>query len=150
MKTLILGLGNPIMSDDGVGIKVARLLEDRLKGPDITVAETGMAGLSLLDVLVGYDRAVIVDAICTGSGKAGQVYRLESQAFDATRHATSPHDVNLSTALKLGKQLGLTLPQQITIFAIEVKDVSTFSENCTLEVEHAISVCVEKVIRELA
>jgi len=149
MKTLILGLGNPILSDDGVGVEVARALEGRLSHQEVTVMETSMAGLNLLDLLVNFDRAIIIDAIQTAGGKAGQIYRLEPSAFAATRHAVSPHDVNFATALELGNRLGLALPQQIIIFAIEVENVSSFSEKCTPEVERAIPVCVEKVIQAL-
>ena len=108
-----------------------------------------MAGLSLLDLLAGYDRAIIVDAIQTVGGKVGQIYRLDPQAFDSTRHTCSPHDVNFATALELGNRLGLALPQQIVIFAIEVAEASTFSEECTPEVRRAIPVCVEMIIQEL-
>ena len=149
MKTLILGTGNPILSDDGVGIWVARVLEGRLNQQEITVTETSMAGLNLLDLLVNFDRAILIDAIQTLGGKVGQVYRLEPETFDATRHIATPHDINFATALELGNKLGLALPHQITIFAIEVEDVTTFSEECTPEVEHAIPVCVERVIQEL-
>ena len=149
MKTLVLGLGNPILGDDSVGLHVARALEDRLSQPEITVMEASVAGLDFLDLLVGYDRAIIIDAIQTNEGKAGQVYRLEPEAFNATRRASTPHDVNFATALELGNQLGLNLPQQITIFAIEVKNVSSFTEERTPEVERAIPICVEMVIEEL-
>ena len=149
MKTLILGLGNPILSDDGVGLRVAAELEGRLDHQEVTVMDTSMAGLSLLDVLAGYDRAIIIDAIQTVGGEAGDVYRLEAEGFNITRHAASPHDVNFATALELGHRLGLALPQQIVIFAIEVADVTTFSEECTPEVRRAIPVCVEMIIQEL-
>lgn len=149
MKTLILGLGNPILSDDGVGLRVAGELKGRLDQQEATVMETSMAGLSLLDALAGYDKAIIIDAIQTVEGKAGQIYRLDPEAFNATRHTASPHDVNFATALELGHRLGLALPQQIVIFAIEVADASTFSEECTPDVNRAIPVCVEMVIGEL-
>jgi len=150
MKTLVLGLGNPILSDDGVGIRVAAELEGRLDPQEVTVMETSMAGLSLLDLLAGYDKAVVIDAIQTVGGKAGQVYRLDPEVFDATRHAASAHDVNFATALELGKKLGLALPQEIIIFAIEAADVTTFGEECTPEVRRAIPVCVKMVVRELS
>ena len=149
MKTLILGLGNPILSDDSVGLRVAQALEGRLNRQDVTVMETSLAGLSLLDMLTDYDRAIIVDAIQTVEGKAGQIYRLDPEAFNTTRHASSPHDVNFATALEFGNRLGLALPQQIVIFAIEVEDVSTFSEKCTPKVREAIPICVEAIIQEL-
>jgi len=149
MRTLIIGLGNPILSDDGVGLRVAAELKDRLDQQEVTVMETSMAGLSMLDLLVGYDRAIIIDASQTMGGKIGRIQRLDAKAFDATRHAASPHDVNFSTALELGNRLGLALPQQIVILAIEVENVTSFSEKCTPEVERAIPVCVEKAIQEL-
>jgi hydrogenase maturation protease len=148
-KTLILGLGNPILSDDGVGHCVAAELKHRLDRQDITVMETSTGGLGLLDLLIGYDRAIIVDAVQTVGGSVGQIYRLGPEAFDATRQAASPHDVNFATALELGNRLGLALPRQIVIFAVEVIDVSTFSDQCTVEVGQAIPVCVETIIHEL-
>jgi hydrogenase maturation protease len=149
MKTLILGIGNPILSDDGVGIRVARTLESSLQRPDVTVVEASLAGLDLLEQLAGYDRVIIIDAIQTVGGEVGQIHRLEPPALANTRHASSPHDVNFATALELGKRLGLALPQQIIILAVEVTDVTTFSEHCTTEVEQAIPICVAKVLQEL-
>ena len=111
MKTLILGLGNPILSDDSVGCRVAMALKDRLKEPDVDILEASIAGLDFLDLLAGYDRVIIIDAIQTDKGVPGQIYRLEPEIFADTRHAGSPHDVNLATALELGKRLGLPLPR---------------------------------------
>jgi len=149
MKTLVVGLGNPILSDDGVGLRVAEELKARLDRREVTVVETSMAGLSFLDLLAGYDRAIIIDAIQTVGGKAGQIYRLDSGALDVTRHAASPHDIDFATALELGNRLGMALPQQIVVFAIEVADASTFSEGCTPRVERAIPICVKMIIQEL-
>ena len=149
MKTLVLGLGNPILSDDGVGIRIAQELKSSLDQEDITVMEASIAGLDFLDSLAPYDRVIIIDAIQTGDGKAGQIYRLELEALDATKHASSPHDVNLATALELGRRLGIPLPEEIVIFAIEVEDVTTFSEKCTPEVEQAVPEAVDVVMREL-
>ena len=149
VKTLILGLGNPILSDDGVGCRVAMDLKDKLNTPDIDIMEASIAGLDLLDLLTGYDRTIIIDAIQTDKGTPGQIYRLGPDILASTRHAGTPHDVNLATALGLGKMLNLKLPRKITIFAIEVKDVITFSEECTPEVMKAIPACVKMVIQEL-
>jgi hydrogenase maturation protease len=148
-KTLVLGLGNPILSDDGIGCHVATALKDRLKEPEADVLETSLAGLDILDLLAGYDRAIIIDAIQTVGGKAGHIYRLDLEAFRATQHAASPHDVNFATALELGNQLGLALPSQIDIFAIEAADTSRFSEECTPEVAEAIPLCVDMIVQEL-
>ena len=142
-------MGNPLLCDDGVGLRVAAELKDRVEQPEITVMETGIAGLSLLDLLVGYDKAIIIDAIQTVGGKAGQIYRLDPKAFDTAVHTASAHGIDFTTALEFGKKLGLPLPQQIVIFAVEASDVTTFREECTPEVSKAIPTCVEMVLQEL-
>ena len=149
MKTLVLGLGNPILSDDGVGIKVAQEVGKKLDDPQITVSEASVAGLSLLDSIVGYDKVIIIDAVQTKEGNAGQIYRMGLQDFSSTKHFSSPHQINLATALELGKMLNLAMPQKITIFAVEAKDITTFSEKCTTEVEQAIPKLVKMVMEEL-
>jgi len=117
---------------------VTESLRAGLSGRDITVSESNASGLSLLDLLVGYDRAIIIDAIQTEDGDIGEVYRLDVSNLNAMRHAASPHDVNLATALELGKRLNLALPQQISIIAIEIPSACTFTEECSPEVEKAI------------
>ena len=142
-------MGNSLLSDDGVGLYVVAEIKNRLNEPAITIMETGAAGLSILDLLVGYDRAIIIDAIQTAAGKAGQVYRLGPEAFDTTRRTATSHDVDFTTALAFGNKLNLPLPQEIVIFAIEASDVSSFSEECTPEVKQAIPICVEMVLQEI-
>jgi len=149
MKTLVLGLGNPILSDDGVGIKVAHEVANQFNSPQVTVAETSAAGLSLLDSIVGYDKVIIIDAIQTKKGQAGQIYRMKSEDFSFAKRFSSPHQINLVTALELGKMLHLAMPQKITIFAVEAKDIASFSEKCTPEVERAIPEAVKMVLQEL-
>ena len=150
MKTLILGIGNPILSDDSVGCRVAQQLGERLKGhKHITVKETSLSGLSLLDEVAGYERLIIVDAIQTRDGKAGAVYKLSPDDFKAGRMAII-HDVGLFGAMELGRKLEMAMPREVVIFAIEAKDVTTFSEECSPEVEGAIPEVVEVVMREVS
>ena len=149
MKTLVLGLGNPILTDDGVGVRVAERVEDAVGQRDVTVMEASLAGLSILDQLAGYDRAIIVDAVRTVGGKAGQVYRLSTDMLDTTQHPASLHDFDVGTALELGGRLGLALPKEMVIFGVEVADVETFGEECTPEVREAIPICVDMIIEEL-
>jgi hydrogenase maturation protease len=150
MRALVLGIGNPILSDDGVGIRVAREVEQNLNDPHVTVSETSAAGLSLLDSMLGYDKVIVVDAIQTKEGKAGQVYRMKPEDFSSAKRLSSPHQINLVTALELGKMLNLTMPREISVFAVEAKDIATFSEKCTPEVEKAIPEVVKMVLEDLA
>jgi hydrogenase maturation protease len=147
--TLVLGLGNPILSDDGAGPAVARELEGRLDPQEVTITEATLGGLNLLDLMVGYERVIIIDAIKTEGGRPGRIYRLEPDALATTRYAASVHDVNLATALELGKRLGLTLPREIVIFAIEVEDTEHFGETFTPVVAAAIATCTGMITDEL-
>lgn len=149
MKTLVLGLGNPILTDDGVGIEVVRALKPRLDDPQVTLHESSLGGLNLLDILTGYDRAIIVDAIQTRDGTTGDVYHLSLDDFEPCLHVSCAHNVDFATALELGKEIGLQLPTDITIVAIEVQDVTTFGEECTPVVQVAISTAVDMVLQEL-
>jgi hydrogenase maturation protease len=135
--------------DDGVGIKVARTLQSRVDDPQVTLRESSLGGLNLLDILVGYDRAIIVDAIQTRGGTVGDVYHLRSDDFESCLHVSCAHSVDFATALELGRKIGLRLPRDITIVAIEVQDVTTFGEECTPAVKAAISGAVEAVLAEI-
>jgi hydrogenase maturation protease len=149
MKTLILGLGNPILSDDGIGHYVARALEEKLNRPDVSITQASVAGLDFLDLLTGYDRAIIIDAIQSKDGKVGKVYRLLPEAFDDTKNQSTPHHLNFATVLELGKRLNIPLPDQIVIYAVEVEDVNSFSDKCTPMVERMIPVVTDMVMREV-
>lgn len=138
MKTLILGMGNDLLSDDAVGLKVARRLRQTIQDPDVQVRETSLASLELLDLLVGFDQAIIVDAIKTRTGKVGDVHVLSLSELTNGSAPTSLHHVDLPTVLALGRLLGVKMPEHVRIIAVEVKDVSTFGEGCCPEVEAAI------------
>ena len=150
MKGLVLGIGNPILSDDGVGIRVAREVGKNLDDPQIAVSETSAAGLSLLDSMLGYDKVIIVDAIQTKEGKAGRIYRMRPEDFSSAKRLASPHQMNLVTALELGNMLSLAMPREIIVFAVEAKDIATFSEKCTPDVEKAIPEAAKMVLENLA
>lgn len=142
-------MGNPILSDDSVGIKIAQALKSLIHHTEITVMETSKAGLSLLDLLIDFDRAIIIDSIKTEGGKVGRVRQLCLGELNESRHIDSCHGINLATTVQFGKQLGLKLPEQIAIFAIEAADVSTFSEELSPEVRKAVPVCLSMIAREL-
>lgn len=151
MKTLVLGLGNPILTDDGVGIHVVRAAAT-LCGPasGVAFAEASVGGLRLLDLLAGYERVVLVDAIQTREGPPGTIYRLGTGDLQASLHAGTSHDLSLPAALALGRRLGMRLPADggLTILAVEVEDVLAFGEHCTPAVERAIPRAVEAALAE--
>ena len=152
MTTLILGLGNPILTDDGVGIHVVRAVQEVGVQAEVTCVEASVGGLRLLDVLAGSDRVILVDAIQTREGEPGQIHRLGLDQVGISLHSGSTHDLSLTGALALGRQLGMKLPadDDVVILAIEVADVLTFGEVCTPAVADAIPRAVRRVLDELA
>ena len=146
MKTIILGFGNPILTDDAVGIRIAEELEGEF--PDITVEAFCEAGLAILEEVTGYDRLVIIDSIKTGKGKPGELYKLELEDLNPRSDFSSSHGLDIATAFKLGEKLGYPLPQEVSIYAVEVKDNTTFGEECTPELKQSISLIVGQIIKE--
>jgi hydrogenase maturation protease len=150
VKVLILGVGNPILSDDGVGIHVARELKKR-KMPGVDVDELAASGLELLDVVRGYDKVVIIDAIQTTKGKPGELHILEEKDFEKSIHGSSPHGINIATALALGRKLvPKEMPKEVVFFAVEAEDLVNVSEKLTPKVAKALPRIVEQVERELS
>jgi hydrogenase maturation protease len=149
VKTLVIGFGNPILCDDGVGNQIARSLSGRVKRPDVTVIETSSAGIDIVDLISGYDKVIIIDAIITGKSKPGTIHRISPSELNSTLHSISLHDLSLGEAIELGKRLGLSMPEHFIIFGIEVQNIGTFSETCTVEVESAIPGCTDLILQEL-
>lgn len=127
---------------------VNRLKEFSL-GDDLAIEEASLGGIRLLDILEGYDRVILVDAIKTKGGVPGDVYRLEPGDFAGTLHSSSPHDLNLFTALEFGRAMGMHMPEEMVVLAVEVDDVETFNEGCCPAVSRAIPEVMEAVLEEL-
>ncbi|MBU4255930.1 MAG: hydrogenase maturation protease [Candidatus Thermoplasmatota archaeon] len=145
MKTLILGIGNPVLGDDAVGIVVANKLNGKnLKNVDVETANTTVDIISLIS---GYDRVFVVDAVKTKNGKAGEIHKLGSENLRQTM-GHSVHDIDLSTMLKTGEKLGIKMPE-IIIYGVEVDNIDRFNEGLSKDVEAAVPTLVEKIMEEL-
>ncbi|HOX29118.1 MAG TPA: hydrogenase maturation protease [bacterium] len=150
IKTLIIGMGNIIMSDDGVGIRIARVLSDRLSGKqDVDVRETPLTGMNLVTMIEGYETAIIIDAIKTVEPAPGVLHKFDLDELALTMHITSPHGTNLYTAVELGRRCGLKMPRKITIFGIEIEDATVFSEECTPVIESRLSAIADEIMKQL-
>jgi hydrogenase maturation protease len=146
MNMLILGVGNPILTDDGVGIKIAQKLKEG--NPGLEVMETSEAGIALLDLVAGYDKLVIIDSIKTEKGKPGDLYKLELEDLKLSKDFSSSHGIGIATAFELGQRLGYRMPKFVSIYAVNIKDSSTFGGECTEEVEQRIPFIVKQIMRK--
>lgn len=152
MRTLLLGMGNPILTDDSVGVRLARDLACDLEGvPGLEVVpECSVGGLNLIEVLSGYDRVLIFDSVRTRGGRPGDWYRFTAGSLRETRNLRNVHDVNFATALALGRRLGHPLPpdEEIHVFAVEVEDDATFGERLSPALEEAYPEILGEVRRD--
>lgn len=150
-RTLVVGLGNPILGDDGLGWEAARLLACETLPSQVEVDSAALGGISLMERLVGYQRAVIIDAMNTGQFELGsvQVFPLESLPGPLTGHLASAHDASLQEALQMGRDLGAELPDEVLIVAVETPYVYDFSEELSSKAAAAVKVAVSEVLRIL-
>jgi hydrogenase maturation protease len=150
VSTIIIGIGNPVLADDSVGLKIADGLGNRLRGrPGVAVTQLCCGGINLMEAMAGHDRAVIIDAVTGGGGKPGTVYTYSSEGPFHTRNTWSSHDASLPGAMELGRAVGMRLPANVRIWAVEAADVCTFSEHLTPDVQRAVALVVEDVVRHL-
>lgn len=147
MKTIVLGLGNDLIGDDAVGILAARSLKEKLAG-QADVIESSVSGIALMELLMDYQRAILVDAIHTGECAAGTINILEAEEL-APVAAPSPHYAGLPEILSLAKQLQLDFPQEFKIFSIEVEDPYTIGGGLTPAVEAALPNLEQRVMDQV-
>lgn len=155
MRALVVGLGNPILTDDGVGVLVAQAVAHGLANQQpgqVEVIEASVGGLRLMEMMIGYDRVVLVDAWTGGDKPPGTVLRLtvdDLAAIAPTQHLASAHDATLQTALEAGRRMGLPLPDDIVIFAVAAHNVVEFGDTPSPAVGAAIPRAAEAVLAEL-
>jgi hydrogenase maturation protease len=165
-KTIVVGLGNPILGDDGVGWKVAETVKERLSTESrfrlpvrpigtksthylstVEVDCLSLGGLSLMERLLGYERAIIVDSMETGQNPVGSVrtFILASLPDPMAGHSGSAHDTSLITALKTAESIGADIPKRVDVVAVEAQNVYDFSEELSPLVAAAVPAAVQAV-----
>ncbi len=130
-KTLILGLGNPILSDDRIGLDVSHLVHKGLNNSDCDLVESQLVGTNILDFINGYKSLIVIDSIKTENGEDGDIYQLSLDDLPKQQRMNSPHNVGIYWNIKMGRRVGLEVPERIRIYAIEVNDPFNFGEELT-------------------
>ncbi len=134
-STLVLGIGNDILMDDGIGPHLVRDLAPLFESSDIHFDIACCGGLEVIEFIKGYDKVVFIDAIRTINGKPGDIYYFNPSDFKETLHLSNLHDIGFLTALGLGSILDLGLPADLHIIAIEIIEDMEFSERLTSELQ---------------
>ncbi len=154
MHTRIIGLGNPILTDDGVGIytvrEVGRCLAEDGSSSDVDIVESEVGGFALMELMVGWKRVILIDAIRFDKLEPGAVIRIQPEDLHTSIRLRSIHEIDLPTVINLGYRLGLTMPRDFTIFGIQVEDLFTFSECLTPKAEQGMKKAASLILREIA
>ncbi len=168
--TRVLCLGNDLIADDALGVVAARWLCRRLAGVGaplppgpafdpaatirafqhpragaVEVVETALTGMYLLEAVVGASRLIVIDTVVTGANPPGSVRVLTEDDFTGPPGG-SPHYVGLFETLELARGLGLPVPGEVVIVAVEAADYLTVGGGMTASVGAAVPVVVEKVL----
>ena len=143
MRTLVLGLGNELAGDDAVGLLAARAVrEDLADAAD--VVESSASGMALIEVLAGYERAVVVDAIMTGKSAPGTI---TDMGMDEVGRVVAPsvHQAGLPELAAVAERLGLGFPSRTRVLAVEVVDPHTLGAPLSAPVVAALEEVARRV-----
>ncbi len=153
MNTRIIGLGNTILSDDGVGIYAVREIGRRLaragNRPAVDVVESEVAGFALMELLAGCRRVILVDSIQFDNLEPGTVVRIEPHDLRTSLRLRSVHEIDLPTVLALGRHLGMPMPEDVAIFGIQSEDAYTLGESLSASVTSGMQQAVEMIMAEV-
>jgi len=153
MRTRVIGLGNTILSDDGVGIYAAREIRRRLvesgRCDAADVVETEVGGFTLMELMAGWDRVILMDATLFDGVEPGSLVKIDPQDLHTSLRIRSVHDIDLPTVLGLGRALGFEMPGEILIYGIQAEDAFTLGETMTPVVGQAMKRAVERVLAAL-
>lgn len=142
MNVLVLGAGNILLSDEGIGVRVVEALQDRYRVPDaVEVLDGGTCGMGLLDVLAGRDHLIIVDAVNTGRPPGSLVRLADDEIPAAFRTKSSPHQLGLQDVLALLLLLG-TAPRRVTVIGIQ-----PFSLDLSLELSPVVAGKLDELVQ---
>ncbi|SDN31528.1 hydrogenase maturation protease [Desulfonauticus submarinus] len=146
-EVVVIGIGNPLLSDDRAGIVIVEDLEREGLPAQFEILYT--VGFELLDKILGYKKAIIVDACMLGQ-KIGDILEVKVEDIFASSKLVNSHAMHIGTSLKLGFELYPDLmPKEVKIFLIEVENIEEFSKNFTPEVKKAVEEVKQRIKQEL-
>nr|MDO8135982.1 hydrogenase maturation protease [Candidatus Njordarchaeum guaymaensis] len=151
-RTVVIGIGNILLGDDGVGVHVINRLRSETLPAEVKLIEGGVGGLSLLNFIRGVERAVFIDAVA--GDNPGRIHRFSESDLDSKvkslLHPASLHDVGLAETIKIGKSVYPDeIPDQIIVYGVEVKEPKEFSTELSKEVSDSVDKVVKLILDEL-
>lgn len=150
-KIVVLACGNLLAGDDGVGIEVLRRLEAEGAPPGVALVEAGAPGLGLVDLMVGAEKAVIVDAVA-GGGPPGEVVRWREEELPTLQGcALTVHDVGIREALAWGRRVAPeAMPREVVVIGVRIAGTEAWHMGLSPAVAAAVPEAVRRVRAEIA
>lgn len=147
-RSILLGLGNPIMSDDGIGLVVSEEIHRRL--PEFALDRLSASGLDVVDRILGHARAILIDSMVTGRYAPGTVVRVDSGSSIETLRIGHSHGINFMEAIEVARSCGAEVPDEIILYGIEVSDPFTIGEDICERVMAKVDSIVEQIVKDLS
>ena len=151
MKVALIGLGNPIVGDDAIGIKVVDYIRDTFSLPDYVeiIGDVSLAGIGLVEQFRGFDKIILVDSIQTGIHPKGTVVHLNQEEYSTALHISDYHNMDFFTALDFCNQVYDDIPKDITIIGIEIISVTEFSDELSTELHEKFDKIIDEVYKNI-
>jgi len=142
-------MGNPFRCDDTVGLKIAEILKEKCNDKNVVVKSGSIDGLAMLDEIIGFDKVILIDSIESENGNPGDIFKIKIDPTETKPSLVASHGVDFISALKIGIQFGYKMPAQIFVYAVKIKDNTTFNEDCTDVVSASIPEVIQRVLGEI-
>jgi len=149
---VVLGLGNPVLSDDAVGLAVVAALRRMFAAapiPGADILASTRAGFELIDILRDYGRAILVDCVTMPDPRPGTVRRLSLDDVAGSHRLINVHDLSIGVAFRLAERMGIRMPAEVEILAVEAADTCTIAEGLTPAVEAAVAPLARRIYEDL-
>ncbi len=147
MRIALIGLGNPYVGDDSIGIKVVEKIQANYPLPkNIDVLpDLSLSGIGLVEVFRGYDKVIIVDAIMTKNQQVGEIVVFTPDDLTDTLHTTDFHNMDFFSAVQFAKQLYNDIPEDITLVGIEIEKANEFTYEISNQLKNNYKKIVDQV-----
>lgn len=142
METLILGIGNVLLGDEGIGVHCIKYLEKQKLPTNVHLLDGGTGGFHLLEYFQKYSRIIMIDATMDGN-PPGTIKIISPKFSNEFPNVLSSHDIGLKDLLETATLLG-TFPQ-IILITVSIFEIQTMNLSLSKEVESAIPSIIEKI-----
>lgn len=145
----MLGMGNPILGDDGIGCRIASELKDRLDTRSgITFLSTSFSLVRIIDEIAGHDKLIVIDSISTGKHSPGTFLEIEILDEQYEHAPISQHHFSIGSLIDMGNRLGLDMPEEIIIYGVEIDPALEFTDTLSPVIEAGLPEYINEIVEK--